>query len=321
MNALPTRIDSSLAWTAAELRSDRNWIYETTLLERRELSRILDALRLKQVPEEDIACLNGVSSAFGVMVEKVQQQLFVDRGIILIRGLCQEGIDLSGLRRICLALGRCIGDVAAQNSDGDLIRCVTDLGHKGFSDDNRARGHRGRARMFPHSDSADIVGLLSVRDAKSGGANIFCSSAAIYNDIASTRPEYLEVLTRGFHFDLSGKSETNQDYSDARVSVFSVQHGSFSCSFNKSRIELGMKKAGVEISDLERVAINHLQELALSEVLALQMYLRPGDVILLNNHYTLHAREGYEDWTEPLRKRLLLRFWINSPNGRHIEHS
>ena len=38
--------------------------------------------------------------------------------------------------------------------------------------------------------------------------------------------------------------------------------------------------------------------------------LQPGDIQLVHSHVALYARNDYEDWPEPERKRHLLRLWI-----------
>ncbi len=40
------------------------------------------------------------------------------------------------------------------------------------------------------------------------------------------------------------------------------------------------------------------------------MDFEEGDIQLLNNHMTLHARTAYEDFDEPRLQRHLLRMWI-----------
>ena len=46
------------------------------------------------------------------------------------------------------------------------------------------------------------------------------------------------------------------------------------------------------------------------------MGFQTGDIQLLNNYTTLHARTSYED--DPAYKRLLLRQWLNVPGGRPL---
>lgn len=165
--------------------------------------------------------------------------------------------------------------------------------------------------MFPHTDSSDIAGLLCVRQAKEGGGNTVSSSMAIHNEILRTHPEYLSPLYDGFHFDLTGKSGKGDSITDRRIPVFSLGPDGLCCMFNKSRIELGMRKYGMPLDDLQQSAVNYLNELAMREEFAIALRLLPGDILFLNNHCTLHAREEYEDWPEPHRKRLMLRLWLN----------
>jgi len=61
-----------------------------------------------------------------------------------------------------------------------------------------------------------------------------------------------------------------------------------------------------------------VRDLSVREDFLLHMDFRPGDIQLLNNHCTLHSRSGYEDHTDPDKRRLLLRLWLNIPNGRPL---
>jgi hypothetical protein len=54
------------------------------------------------------------------------------------------------------------------------------------------------------------------------------------------------------------------------------------------------------------------------EQCALDIDFRPGDIQFLNNFVMLHTRREYEDWSEPERKRHLLRLWLVDPAGRPI---
>jgi hypothetical protein len=51
---------------------------------------------------------------------------------------------------------------------------------------------------------------------------------------------------------------------------------------------------------------------------AVDIPFTPGDVQLLNNFVTLHARRGYEDWPEESRRRHLLRLWLTDSRGRPV---
>ena len=141
---------------------------------------------------------------------------------------------------------------------------------------------------------------------------------SIYNEILANHPDYLEPLCTGFHFDLIGKGTEANQVTRTRIPVFSYFDGRLSCRFNKRQIELGAEKAGAPLTDLQQQAIDYVRELSLRDDLTLNMDFQPGDIQLLNNHCLLHSRQGYTDYPEADRKRLLLRLWLNVPNGRKL---
>lgn len=255
-----------------------------------------------------------ILATLGEVAGHVRSELLYGCGFTMVHDIGLEDLDLEVLKRRYCKLGSQLGVLAPQNADGDLLRSVTDLGRlPGNYDSGRARGHRGRARMNPHSDSADIAALLCVRPAKRGGANSVCSAAAIYNEILARRPEYLKPLCRGFHFDLSGKTHNGLGATEQRIPVFSYRNGKLSCVFNKDRIILGMKKAGQPLEDVELASVEYLHALAKSDEFTIRLTMKAGDILFLNNHCTLHGRDEYDDWPEVNRKRLLLRLWMNLP--------
>lgn len=61
-----------------------------------------------------------------------------------------------------------------------------------------------------------------------------------------------------------------------------------------------------------------VEDLALSDEFLLKTKFEPGDIQLLNNHTTVHSRGQFLDWPEKEKRRLLLRLWLNIPNGRPL---
>ena len=59
-----------------------------------------------------------------------------------------------------------------------------------------------------------------------------------------------------------------------------------------------------------------VEALAMRKDIRFDMGFQTGDIQLLNNYTILHARTSYED--DPAAKRLLLRQWLNVPNGRPL---
>jgi len=79
-----------------------------------------------------------------------------------------------------------------QNAQGHLLGHVRDLGYS--SDDPNIRIYQTHERQTHHTDSCDIVGLLCLRTAKSGGLSSLVSSTTIFNEMHRRRPDLLRVL-------------------------------------------------------------------------------------------------------------------------------
>lgn len=254
----------------------------------------------------------------GPRLKDMVDELESGRGFVMMRGLDRLGLDPAGLRDVYWGLAQHMGRTISQNSTGALIGEVFDRGLDYA--DNNVRGHTTNAEIGPHCDTADVVGLLCVHPAEEGGESLIASSGAIYNEILATRPHLVDALAAGFRIDLAGKGPTGaaDEVTRSRIPVFSWYEGRLSCRFNRKQIEDGQRKLGRELSAEEQEAVETVERLALDPRFRLDMDFRRGDIQWLNNHAILHGRAGYRDASDPERRRLLLRLWMNIPDGRPL---
>ena len=47
-----------------------------------------------------------------------------------------------------------------------------------------------------------------------------------------------------------------------------------------------------------------------------EMDFRPGDIQILHNHLMVHTRTAFDVWSQPERKRHLMRLWLGDQAGR-----
>jgi hypothetical protein len=72
----------------------------------------------------------------------------------------------------------------------------------------------------------------------------------------------------------------------------------------------------VALTARQSEALDAAHDIAERPEMRLAMGFREGDMQFINNHIILHAREEYEDYDEPERKRHLLRIWLGLPPER-----
>jgi len=162
-----------------------------------------------------------------------------------------------------------------------------------------------------HMDPTDVVGLLCVQPSASGGLSRIASSLNVHNIILSERPDLMETLSEGFiygrrHSDLGGAAQGTSN----RIPVFAELEGSFACHFLPLAVRGAAENLGVEMTDTELEALAFVDQVAQRADVHMNMDFQHGDIQLLNNRITLHARTDYVDAEDPALKRHLLRLWL-----------
>lgn len=306
-------VDPAL-WYRADYDQSRNWIVELRHRQVLELEHAVEAT--SDLPIVELNRERFELPGLGKTLHHIRTTLIHGRGFSLIRGLPVLDWDRERSARAFYGLGCHLGIPVPQNASGHLLGHVRDLGLDHNDPVNRV--YQTRYRQLFHTDSTDIVGLLCLHAARTGGENSICSSTTIYHEITKRRPDLLQVLCQPFHVDRKGevpegKSETYE------MAVFYPQGGHVTCMYARDFIEAAQRHTHVPRLRREQIeAMDLVDELAASDAIRLDMDFEPGDMQFLHNHQVLHARTSYHDWPEPERKRHLLRLWLATPDGRTL---
>jgi len=306
------------AWKGCELPNRQDWIYTLAPAAIAEIDATLARLRENPVPLTEIRREHFPLTPIADDFAKILDELENGRGFVVIRGLPFGKYDDDDIARIFWGVGTHFGHPISQNASGDLLGHVRAIEGLKYMDKN-VRGYQTNAELFFHNDNCDIVGLLCFRKAKSGGVSRLASAVTLYNEVLSKHPEYIDVLARGFHYDLRGEELPGvSPLTPHRVPVYSYYEGRLSCRYVYTAIVTAARKAGLVFTKQETEAMEFLNETAAREDVRLDMVLEPGDMQFCNNHIVLHSRTAYEEWPESDRKRHILRLWLNNPNGRKL---
>ena len=173
MTELPPPIHDGSAWFGPDLDKQADWI---ELLSDAELAEIEAASRRLAGAEIDWQRLEPGDFPLPTLkprLERIRHEVLDGRGFVLLRGL---PVELWGRRLSAIAfmgLGRHLGNLRSQNRDGHLLGHVKDLGLS--SNDPNVRIYQTSERQNYHTDSCDIVGLLCLHTARSGGLSSLVS--------------------------------------------------------------------------------------------------------------------------------------------------
>jgi hypothetical protein len=245
------------------------------------------------------------------------RELSAGRAFVLIRGFPVDVLTVAETELAYVGLGLHLGTPVSQNAAGDLLGHVRDTGV--VRDSPAIRLYATNQRQDFHCDGSDLVGLLCLKAARTGGESKIVSSMAIYNEMLARRPDLVEVLRQPFAWDRNDEQSAGEDPFFSLPVIFDV-HGAPRIFFVGWYIRDAQRhEQAPRLTARQLEALELLEGLANDPSFYLQMEFRPGDIQLLNNARILHAREAYTDDDDPAERRHLLRLWLTAHAFASVE--
>ena len=303
------------AWRGADMKTSTEWLRPFSAAELAEIDVALRAVKQRGIDLFDVEKQDFPLPNFAQGLAAISRQLESGIGMILLRGL-PLSYTPEDLRIVYWGLGTHLGTAVSQNKTGELFGTVKDF-QEDYVNTTR-RGSRTAEGLQFHSDRCDVVGLLCVRKAKTGGASRIVSSAAMHNEILRRRPDLMETYYENWVHSWQGEQPPGSGRTYLRP-IFGFRDGFFTGMFSPAYTQFAQ-----DFPEVPRHTPKQIEALALytqlAEELALDMHFEPGDIQLLNNHVIYHGRTRYEDFPEEDRKRLLLRLWLSTPDARPLPY-
>jgi hypothetical protein len=305
------------AWRGADLAAaPERWLQSFTADELAALDDAADRLFAAGWPHAPFA--RAAAPAVAALCDAIRDELLFGRGFVVLRGLPVEG-DLARVAARLWALGQHLGAPVSQNARGHLLGHVCDLGYDAA--DPATRLYQTNQRQGFHTDSADVVALLCLRTARSGGRSSLASAAAAFNAVLARAPDLAGAL-----FDPVATDHRGEHPPGARpwfeIPVLSFLDDRITAIYQRRYIDSAQRFAEApRLDDRTRAALDAFDAVLDDPELHLEMDLEPGDVQLVHNHQLLHDRTAFVDDPDPARRRHLLRLWLCPPIGRRLPPS
>jgi len=314
-----THANARAAWTVDDLRADESWIFELDDRSRRDLAaavrKAADSAKTLFDYRRDDFDLGSAWPTIAASLREVRD----GTGFAILRGMPREGLTAAEFELLTWAIGLHTGVARPQGKASHFLSAVRDAGVVYRS--GKGRGYSSNADLDFHTDSADIVLLTCYNVAKSGGMSMVSSSVTAHDILASERPDLIEVLHQPYFF--SRQEEQAGDEAPFYPNpVFDERDGLLFSKWNRNRLRSAQAIEGVPaLSAVQFDALDLLDDVLRRPGVMHSMYLRPGDMQILNNHVTLHSRTEFEDFEDPALKRCLFRLWLAPPDGVALPES
>ena len=301
-------------WRGPEMATRKNeWLYKIT---DEDALALEDATSIARSTGKEILDLDANDFPLGTFeprLRAIREELLRGRGFTLIRGLPIDGRSIEDVAILFWGIGAHLGVAVSQNAKGHVLGHVKDLGHD-YSNPV-ARGYQTSERLPYHTDYSDLVGLLCLKTAKSGGLSSIVSSGAIYNQVIFERPDLAAMLMQPLYRTRWG--EVGGDRPPwVQVPTFNPYEGGVSTTYVRSAVRKAQLMPEVpRVSMKQEEAMDYFDGLAESSEFHLDMEFKPGDLQFVNNHHILHSRTAYEDHEDWAEKRHLMRLWLACKDG------
>jgi hypothetical protein len=250
----------------------------------------------------------------------IRRRVLSGPGFCVVRGLPVDGWTDDEASMLYWGLSTYLGGPQAQNRQGDRVYLVQDSG-KSIAE---ARGSKTSSELIFHTDGAsdyvgskiDILGLLCLRKAASGGESRIASGHNAYNALLESRPDLVDELYGSFCFDRSRETGPGEDPVSVG-SVFTDAEDGVRIRYNRAYIEIGHIRAERPLTDRQREALDAFDVVLNDPANSVEFTLDPGDVFFGSDHVTLHNRRGFVDAPEVADRRCLVRVWLEGepPNS------
>jgi hypothetical protein len=306
------------AWYAEELALDRSWIqhlppeavagFDAALAHAKAVNKSMLDMTAEDFP------LNGAASQALADAFAATQGRW---GMCLLKGFPVERWSRDEARLAYWGIGLHVGVARTQNRASDIMSDVLDVG--GSYKTKNGRGYNTNAGLDFHQDSCDVVALLTLQTAKSGGTSKVVNSMALRDEVARLRPDLIPVLKAPFYHSYQGTQDPSQP-PFYRCPILGSDPYYFAFRTNRKNSDAAQRDFPEvpRLTTLQSEALDLLDTLMPDPRLCFSMTLDRGDLQLLNSFVTLHSRTEFEDYEEPEKKRHLLRLWLAIPGSQPL---
>lgn len=308
-------------WVAEDLKTNTQWLYRWSPAELEIMDRALQRAKAEGLTFDTMTKENFHLEGLRPAVERMLTEIEEGLGFFVLRGVPAERYTKDEMRMLYWGMGLHIGTAVTQSNRGDMLGDVRNFGVDTFS--KKGRGYMSNQFLQFHSDTCDVVCLMVLRAAKAGGLSRFCSSLAIHDEVAKTRPDLLEELYKPFYMSWKGQ-EAPGELPYYQQPVFTREQGIPASRFIPQHIIGHNVPTPPELPPLtakQKEAVEYLETLANDPRFYGEMMFEPGDMQFMNNHVMWHSRTEFEDYEEDDRRRHLIRMWLSVPNSRPLNDS
>lgn len=239
------------------------------------------------------------------LMEDIDEALVDGPGVVWLTGLPRRRWSEDECIRAYWGLGLQLGHPEIQDLSGARVGHV-----KQEAGGSNVRGFKSSRELTFHSDAYELLGLMCLEKAASGGTTKLVSADSVFRILQREHPEAIPPLLRGFwHLPLEAGGSRDA-LTRVPIPVVTVSQQRIRCMYLPKYMRDAARAMNVPFPKELEDALVLFREIANREELTCEFDLEPGDILFCNNLVVLHSRTEFTD--EAARPRHLVRLWLTS---------
>jgi len=255
------------AWRGADFASPEEWTWNLPPAAVSELESALDKIRKDGRPVWTLTRADFPAPSLDAAAGRLRQELESGRGFVVIRGLPIDRYSEDAAAVLYWGIAVHLADPIPQNARDEYLFSVRDEGYNFERDYGTAgvRISRTADAIDFHTDSSaayagytpDIVSLLALQTAKSGGLTAIVSAQTVHNILREERPDCLRRLYEPYYFDR--RAELRPGESPTLFAPVLSFGDALTIRYFRFNLMRGHDTAGAPLNESDREAIEALE--------------------------------------------------------------
>lgn len=288
-------------WTPSDFPDEAQWSFDLSAADRNALTAYGRGGKYAEF-----------AAHFAAAAGRWAELLTVGPGFVRLRRFPIDALTEAQTEHAYLGLGRLLGEPVGQDRDANVLTHIRD---ERLPPEPGVRKYRTNQRQDFHSDGSDLVGLLCLHPAQTGGESRIASAHAIYNEMLRRDSHLVDVMYQPMPWDRNDEQSAGEPPFFELPPIIDID-GLPRLFFIAWYIRDSQRHPEApRLTDDQRAALDLAETIANDPAFHIEMDFEPGDVQLLNNTTVLHSREAYIDGEDPAYRRHLLRLWLKAPTA------
>ena len=297
------------AWARADI-SPADWTVTLGAAALAEIDAVAKSLRQQNLPLYMLKPEQFALTATAKHMQEARRRAYDGIGFAVVDRLPLDEWTLDEAKAIEWLLLNLVSPPVAQQADGPIFRDIKET-------ENRSKYNQGltQDRLTFHTDNSgnrnlpNFSTLMCLHKAEEGGLSEYCTIYSLYNAMLKDAPEQLNRLFQPFYHnrqDIQIPGEPDVSWAPA----IGYDGERLLSRYSLNKIPSGYQRAGAELDNLGRDALETAQAIIRKRDLSAKYMLERGQILIFNNREGLHHREGFKNGETVETQRHLLRVWL-----------